>query len=127
MVEMKKYNPVNQEVIEALKAVVGAEHVFADAEQLEKYKTDEETDPRYFHTPEVAVEPANAQEVAAVMKVANKYIVPVTPRSAGTSVSCGAIAVCGGIVYDQWLATVYCGHAARHRSAAHVGGEQYRV
>ena len=32
------------------------------------------------------------------MKIANKYIVPVTPRGAGTSVSCGAIAVCGGIV-----------------------------
>ncbi len=98
MVEMRKYNPVNQEVIEALKAVVGAEHVFADAERLEKYKTDEETDPRFFHTPEAAVEPANAQEVAEIMKVANKYLVPITPRSAGTSVSCGAIAVCGGIV-----------------------------
>ena len=32
------------------------------------------------------------------MKIANKYLVPVTPRSAGTSVSCGAIPVFGGIV-----------------------------
>ena len=32
------------------------------------------------------------------MKIANKYLVPVTPRSAGTSVSCGAVPVHGGIV-----------------------------
>ena len=32
MVAMRNYNPVTKEVIEALKAVVGAEHVFADEE-----------------------------------------------------------------------------------------------
>ena len=98
MVAMKIYNPVTEEVVEALKAAVGVEHVFTDPESLDKYKTDEETDSRFFHTPEVVVAPGSAEEVAAVMKIANKYIVPVTPRGAGTSVSCGAIAVCGGIV-----------------------------
>ena len=98
MVAMKMYNPVTEEVVEALKAAVGVEHVFTDPESLDKYKTDEETDSRFFHTPEVVVAPGSAEEVAAVMKIANKYIVPVTPRGAGTSVSCGAIAVCGGIV-----------------------------
>jgi len=92
------YNPVNDEVVEALRAAVGAGNVFTDPESLDKYKTDEETDPRFFHTPEVIVVPGSAKEVAEVMKIANKYIVPVTPRGAGTSVSCGAIAVCGGIV-----------------------------
>jgi glycolate oxidase len=98
MVAMKKYNPVTEEVVGALSAAVGVEHVFTDPESLDKYKTDEETDSRFFHTPEVVVVPGNTEEVAAVMKIANKYIVPVTPRGAGTSVSCGAIAVCGGIV-----------------------------
>jgi len=65
---------------------------------LERYKTDEEPDPHYHHLPEVVVLPGNTEEVAAVMKLANKFLVPVTPRSAGTSVSCGAIPVCGGIV-----------------------------
>lgn len=98
MVAMKMYNQVTEEVVDALKAAVGVEHVFTDQESLDKYKTDEETDSRFFHTPEVVVAPVSAEEVAAVMKIANKYIVPVTPRGAGTSVSCGAIAVCGGIV-----------------------------
>lgn len=95
---MKKYNPVTEEVLEELRAALGAENVRADEGTLDRYKTDEEPDPHYHHLPEVVVLPANAEEVAAVMKIANKYLVPVTPRGGGTSVSCGAVPVCGGIV-----------------------------
>ena len=95
---MSKYEPVSAEVVAALQTALGAEYVRTDAETLEKYKTDEETDPRYHHLPEVVVWPGSTEEVAAVMKIANRYNVPVTPRSAGTSVSCGAIPVYGGIV-----------------------------
>ena len=95
---MKTYAPVTEEVIEALKGVVGAEYVMTDAETLEHYQTDEETDPRKFHKPEVVVKPASAQEIAEIMKLANKFDVPVTVRSAGTSLADGAIPVCGGIV-----------------------------
>lgn len=95
---MKTYAPVTEEVIEALKGVVGAEYVMTDTETLEHYQTDEETDPRKFHKPEVVVKPASAQEIAEIMKLANKFDVPVTVRSAGTSLADGAIPVCGGIV-----------------------------
>ena len=43
----------------------------------------------------------STEEVAAVMKLANQFVVPVTPRSAGTSVSDGAIPVLGGIVLNM--------------------------
>ena len=79
---MKTYAPVTEEVIEALKGVVGAEYVLNDAETLEHYQTDEETDCRKFHKPEVVVKPANAEEIAEIMKLANKFDVPVTVRSA---------------------------------------------
>ena len=95
---MTNYNPVTEEVLEELRKAVGAEHVKNDAETLERYKTDEEPDAHYHHLPEVVVAPGSTEEVAAVMKIANKSLVPVTPRSAGTSVSCGAVPVCGGIV-----------------------------
>ena len=95
---MTNYNPVTEEVLEELRKAVGAEHVKNDVETLERYKTDEEPDAHYHHLPEVVVAPGSTEEVAAVMKIANKYLVPVTPRSAGTSVSCGAIPVFGGIV-----------------------------
>ena len=95
---MSTYNPVTEEVLVALREVLGAENVKIDEETLDRYKTDEETDPRYHHLPEVVVLPGSTEEVAEVMKIANKYLVPVTPRSAGTSVSCGAVPVHGGIV-----------------------------
>lgn len=95
---MTKYNPVNEEILEALKTIVGAENVKCDEETLERYKTDEETDPRYQHLPEVVVWPTETQQVAEIMKLANQYLVPVTPRGGGTSVSCGAVPICGGIV-----------------------------
>ena len=95
---MSTYNPVTEEVLVALRDALGAENVKVDEETLDRYKTDEETDPRYHHLPEVVVLPGSTEEVAEVMKIANKYLVPVTPRSAGTSVSCGAVPVHGGIV-----------------------------
>ncbi len=95
---MSTYNPVTEEVLNALREALGAENVKIDEETLDRYKTDEETDPRYHHLPEVVVLPGSTEEVAEVMKIANKYLVPVTPRSAGTSVSCGAVPVHGGIV-----------------------------
>ena len=95
---MSTYNPVTEEVLNALREALGAENVKVDEETLDRYKTDEETDPRYHHLPEVVVLPGSTEEVAEVMKIANKYLVPVTPRSAGTSVSCGAVPVHGGIV-----------------------------
>lgn len=95
---MTKFNPVTEELLAELRAVVGNEFVKCDEETLNRYKSDEEPDPKFHHLPEVVVWPGCTEEVAAVMKLANKYLVPVTPRGGGTSVSRGAIPVCGGIV-----------------------------
>ena len=95
---MENYNPITQEVLEKLNALVGEKYVWTDPDHLEQYKTDEETDPRLFRTPEAVVTPETTEQVAAIMKLANQYGFPVTPRSGGTSVSDGAIAVCGGLV-----------------------------
>ena len=95
---MKTYNPVTADVVAALKDIVGEKQVWTDPDVLEKYQTDEETDPKRFHMPEVVAAPASTEEVSAIMKLANKYRFPVTPRSGGTGVSDGAIPVCGGLV-----------------------------
>ena len=93
-------------MLEALIAVVGKDYVITEAERLDQYKTDEEYDPRRFVVPEAVVIPANAEEIAAIVKLCNKYNVPVTVRGGGTSLADGAIAVCGGIV----LSTVRLNH-----------------
>src|SRR5678816_3807029 len=57
----------------------------------------DETEDLVF-TPEVVVTPRDSAGIAAVMKLAAKHRVPVTPRGAGTGLSGGALAVHGGIV-----------------------------
>ncbi|UTR11939.1 FAD-binding protein [Evansella sp. LMS18] len=56
------------------------------------------------HMPEVVVQPKAAEEVAEIMKLANKYLIPVCPRGQGTSLSGGPLPVKGGILLDfsQW-------------------------
>ena len=98
---MSQYNPVSDELIQELKIVLGAENVKTDPDTLDRFKTDEETDLRFMHLPEAVVWAHSTEEVAAVMKLANRFIVPVTPRSGGTSVSDGAIPTFGGIVLNM--------------------------
>ena len=92
------YNKVDEKFIADLQAIAGKEHVYVDPDTLDQYKTDEETDPAKFHTPEAVVAPGSTEEVAAIVKLANEANIPITVRSAGTSLSDGAIAVCGGII-----------------------------
>ncbi len=94
-----KYNPVTARIVDELKAIVGTKHVvFGDADALQPYSHDEVHDPRYAHMPEAAVRPATAQEIAAILKLANREGVPVTPRGAGSGLSGGAVPLHGGIV-----------------------------
>ena len=95
---MREYASLNQEMLTELQEALGAEYVLTDADKLDQYKTDEETDARMFHLPEAVVLPGSMEEVAAVVKLCNKYNVPVTVRGGGTSLADGAIPVCGGIV-----------------------------
>lgn len=92
------YNKVSEELLEELRALLGAEYVFTDAETLDKYKTDEETDARCFHLPDVVVMPADSEQIAGVVKLCNKYLVPLTVRGGGSGIVDGAIANLGGIV-----------------------------
>lgn len=95
---MKEYASLNKDMLVELQAALGSEYVLTAADKLDLYKTDEETDPKKFRVPEAVVLPGSAEEVAAVVRLCNKYNVPVTVRGGGTSLADGAIAVCGGII-----------------------------
>lgn len=94
------YNSITESILQELKHIVGDKYATTDADKLEIYKTDEEGNSIYFHYPEVVVFPASTEEVAAVVKLANTCLIPITPRSAGTGLSCGAIPVHHGIVME---------------------------
>jgi glycolate oxidase len=48
--------------------------------------------------PEALVRPETAEQIAAIMKLANRCKIPVTPRGAGSGLSGGAVPIYGGIV-----------------------------
>ena len=93
-----EYNRISQEIVAKLQELVGAANVLTEGEQLEIYAHDEVTDPAYHHLPEAVVFAENAQQVAAVVQLANEYHFPVVPRGAGTGLACGAVPVYGGVV-----------------------------
>lgn len=95
--EMKKYNPVTPEIINELKNLLGGK-VATDPDIIEPYGHDEVPDSQYARMPEAVVFPETAEQIAAVMKLANKYLIPVVPRGAGTGLACGAVPSYGGIV-----------------------------
>ncbi len=78
-----------------LRAVTGREHVLHKPEDLLVYELDGAIDRAL---PEAVVFPANAAEVADVVRVCNGRRAPVTPRGAGTGLSGGAIPARQGVV-----------------------------
>jgi len=94
-----RYNRVTPKIVEELKRIVGERYVvFGDPEKLEPYSHDEVAEKEYAHMPEAVVRPVSAEGIAAVMKLANREKIPVTPRGAGSGLSGGAVPIHGGIV-----------------------------
>jgi len=83
------------EVIAELSTLLGARYVLHSAYDLTMYEYDASID---RGKPEIVLMPANSEEVAAIVKIAARYSVPVVPRGAGTGLSGGAIPIYGGIV-----------------------------
>ncbi len=93
-----KYNSVTEEVLAELKEIVGEKNVLTDRDKIEAYSHDETPKEKYGNMPEVVVKPSSTAEVQAVVKLANRELIPVTPRGAGSGLSGGAIPDYGGIV-----------------------------
>jgi glycolate oxidase subunit GlcD len=93
------YQPVTPEIADELRAIVGERYViFGDEEKLEPYAHDEISEAEYAHMPEALVRPDSAEQISAILKLANRENIPVTPRGAGSGLSGGAVPICGGIV-----------------------------
>jgi len=95
---MVNYNKVTAPILEELKGIVGAENITVDEKKLKDYSHDEVMDPHYIYMPEVVVFPETAEQIAQVVKLANRELIPLVPRGAGTGLSCGATPIYGGIV-----------------------------
>ena len=92
------YGVVTRELFGELEAIVGKSNLLTDLERMENYSHDETSKEEYAHSPEVVITPTSADQIAAVMKLATRERIPVTPRGAGSGLSGGAIPLFGGIV-----------------------------
>lgn len=81
---------------DVLAGVVGASHVITDPDALAGLATDETHERQ--HTPDLAVRPATAEEVAQVVAACNTHGIPVVARGGGSGVSGGALATHGGVI-----------------------------
>lgn len=92
------YNPLTPAILEELAAIVGPRNLSIDPAKLEACSHDETSREEYAHLPEAVVTPENTGQVAAVVRLARKHHIPITPRGAGSGLSGGAIPLYGGIV-----------------------------
>ncbi|MFM1744358.1 MAG: hypothetical protein RLZZ630_295 [Bacteroidota bacterium] len=87
---------LNQSLVDELVSICGKSHVLAATDERTSYGSDETEDLHFM--PAVVVFPGSADEIASILKLANRDRIPVTPRGAGTGLSGGALPVNGGIV-----------------------------
>jgi glycolate oxidase len=78
-----------------LRAIVGAPYALVEKEDVVVYEQDGSI---FQAMPELVVLPANVEEVAAVVKLAKRFDVPIVPRGSGTGLAGGAVPAEGGII-----------------------------
>ncbi|MCS7167439.1 MAG: FAD-linked oxidase C-terminal domain-containing protein [Gemmatales bacterium] len=85
-----------QGLVDALRALVGPEGLLTAPSDLAVYECDGYTIEK--NRPDVVVFPTSAEQVAAIVRVCNRFGVPFLPRGAGTSLAGGCLPVGGGVV-----------------------------
>jgi glycolate oxidase len=83
---------------DALAAIVGPEHIRADAASLESYGVDALGQ---GHPPDIVVLPANASQISAIARFCSGQRIPLVVRGAGTGFTGGAVPTQGGIVVSM--------------------------
>ncbi|MEJ2718862.1 MAG: FAD-linked oxidase C-terminal domain-containing protein [Deltaproteobacteria bacterium] len=86
---------MDERVKKELIAIVGPDRATDQPEDLVAYSYDP-----YIreHRPDLVLYPLSTEEVSAIMKVADREEIPVTPRGSGTNLAGETVAVKGGIV-----------------------------
>ena len=86
---------MNKNIIKKLQAIVGPGHLTTAREDLLCYSYDS-TGLEFM--PAAVIFPGFAEEICAIMELANRELFPVIPRGAGTGMTGGALPVKGGLI-----------------------------
>jgi len=93
------FNKVNETQIKQFQSIIGEPFVIINAEELEPYSHDYTEDLVFY--PEVVLKPRSTDEVSAIVKICNQYLIPITPRGSGTGLSGGALAFHQGVIISM--------------------------
>lgn len=92
-----KPSSLSTSIIQKLSSIVGSDHVLTSDEDRIAYAYDSQ---RVEYIPDAVVRPVDAGEISRVLELANSENFPVVPRGAGTGLSGGSLAICGGVILD---------------------------
>ncbi|MFD1706179.1 FAD-binding oxidoreductase [Siminovitchia sediminis] len=87
-----------EKILQSLQTIFPKERILTDLANRYSYSFDASFGE---YLPDLVVQPENKEQIAALIKLANEYKIPVYPRGAATSLSGGSLAVKGGIVLDM--------------------------
>lgn len=87
---------MNEQALKKLENIVGAAHIRKERAQLLAYSYDATAN--FQRMPDVALSPANTEQVADIVKVCNEYKIPLIPRGSGTNLAAGTVPYDGGVV-----------------------------
>ncbi len=93
------FNLITNIILTEISEIIGSENVLTDLDRLEQYSHDETEDLIFY--PEVVVKPNTKEQISLLLKLCNQYLIPVTPRGAGTGLSGGALPVMGGLLISM--------------------------
>ena len=89
--------------VEKLQEIVGSDWVVTNREQMESYLADETADATRPKPADnvVLVKPSSAEEISAILKMANQENTPVFIRGGGTGICGGAVPIADGILLSM--------------------------
>ncbi|WP_455368146.1 FAD-binding oxidoreductase [[Eubacterium] cellulosolvens] len=96
---MPEYRNITESTLKDLKGIVGPENVTTKADEILCYKRDSSP---FALQAEAIVRPTSSEQVASILKLANRKKIPITPRGAGTGAAGAALPSAGGIILDMY-------------------------
>jgi glycolate oxidase len=89
---------IQQNAIGEISGIIPKERLFLALEDRYSYSYDASFGE---YLPDIVIQPQSAGEISELLKIANKYRIPVCPRGSATSLSGGPLPVEGGMVLDM--------------------------
>jgi D-lactate dehydrogenase (cytochrome)/glycolate oxidase len=93
-----KYGKVDTKIIKEIENIVGEKNYTTKIEDIYCYARDASI---LKYLPEIVIRPQNTDQVAEIMNLASKNLIPVTPRGGGSGAAGAVLPLFGGILLDM--------------------------